>query len=409
MDKSFSDGTQEHGEILCPGCGKRHRMRTRWEDDKPHLGGLRYNADKARMGKWEYNYNLLRPTIEFQMPCGFRVHNEDIKTRRRMSESFDYSEPDNKGAELSHRSFTYQAVMVDYIDWMTLIKEKHDALRARANGNIDPWRIYTTERECLPFDANDVPVVSVISVSAGVTKNRDGLPGNKIRFFSLDRQQGKTSEGEFPYWWLVIRDVGFFDGVNPIPSQLVWEGRLDTDESVVQVLTEHGCQFHHGVADSGDDTTHVYKFCLRYGVNAIKGGTTEFYVHPSRVEGQQGPRRIFSPERPLHEMIGSPPRYPYIPVGDALLPDPREPMFWLYSKQGIRERFWWFRSSTDFKTPTDVSEDYKAHMDSEERVEIKNNNDEGVTAKWIQRRTRNDLFVCECYIAMQIEMAGIIG
>lgn len=406
FDKAFDDGTQQHWEVLCPGCHQFHLMRTRWEDKRPDLGGLRYDAEGARLGHYEYNYNLIRPTIRYQMPCGYTVNNEDLVTRRALSGSGRYSDGDNKGAELTHRSFTYQAVAVDFIDWMSLIKAKHDALRARALGDPEPWRRYVTEKECVSYDVNDIPSAIVVTTSKGIKKNREGLPRPRLRLFSLDRQQGKLAAGEFPHWWLVIRDVIWDKEKGRIRSRLVYEGKVETDEQVIGILKEHSCQMWQGVADSGDDTTHVYLFCLEHGINAIKGGREEYYVH------ENGARRIFSPERPLHAMLGAPPKYPYVSVNvggkEVMMPDPREPMFFLYSKHGIRERHHWMQTETIYEVPEDVSDDYTKHNQAEERQETVNPSDGMRVTKWVQVKDRNDLFVDECYIALQVDMAGSI-
>jgi hypothetical protein len=405
LDQAFKDGTGQHWNVRCPGCGKLHRMRTKWEDDKPQLGGLRYDADGCRRGHMDYDYNKLRSTIQFQMPCGFRVHNEDIAMRRQMSLGGQYEEPQHTGAELTHRSYTYQAVIVDYIDWMTLIKEKHSALKARALGDPEPWRRYTQERECIPYSADDIPIINSIKLSE-LKISPAGLPEPRLRVFALDRQAGEKSKGELPHWWLVVRDFKVFFGA--LKSRLVFEGMLETDDQVVAKLDELGCQRHHGCADSGDDTDHVYNFCMRNGINAIKGGKEQWYVH----EG--GARRTYSPERPLHSMLNYPPKYKYVEstINNGVVetePDPREPLFWLYSKGAIRERLHYIRSNTDYEIPADVSENYKEHNDAEERVKRQHPRTGEDIVEWIQRKRRNDLFVCECYAAMILDMSGALG
>ena len=91
------------------------------------------------------------------------------------------------------------------------------------------------------------------------------------------------------------------------------------------------------------------------------------------------------------------------------MPDPREPLFWLYSKSGIRERLYWLRKTTDYQTPGDVSEDYQHHQEAEERLARKHPRTGEEIVEWIQLRKRNDQFVNEAYIAMQVDMAGLIG
>jgi hypothetical protein len=410
LAKAFDEGTRQQWEVRCPGCGKFHVMRTRWDKKNPKLGGLRYDGDKARRtGGGRYDYNVIRSTIRYQMPCEYVIHN-DVTERKALSASGKYSKPES-GSDLEKRSYTYEAVTVDYIDWVMLVQEKHAALKALSLGDPEPWRRYRTERECIPYDANDNPFDGgYVVLNTEMKKNREGLPDPKIRFGNLDRQQGNRAENEFPHWWLLLRDVQLWtdpkDGITRLRTRLVYEGKVETDEEVIRILDEHKVVRHHVVADSGDDTTHVYLFCLKYGINAIKGGKSgDFYVHPN------GARRVYSPERPLHKMLNREPKFPYMKPdkkNEPGVPDPREPLFWLYSKVGIRERFHWLRTSTVFETPGDVSEDYQSHLDSEERVIMQHPVTGEEVARWIQKRKRNDQFVNECYCAMQIDQAGLI-
>lgn len=186
-------------------------------------------------------------------------------------------------------------------------------------------------------------------------------------------------------------------------SLLVFEGKLHTDDEVDRVLAEHGCKPRFGVADSGDDTEHVYQFCYKRGINCIKGGKQDLWQHAD------GSSRIFSEERPLAGMMpqGTPLKYE---TGDGLL-HIDEPVFILYSKANIRNRLAWIRSAQSgltWEVPEDVSDDYHKHMDAEELQATTGRHGESVS-QWVQVKERNDLFVCECYIALLMEWAGIIG
>jgi hypothetical protein len=404
LDQAHREGTMQQWEVWCPGCKKYHVLRTKWDEKRPDLGGLRYDATNCRRGFFEYDYNKMRTTIFYSMPCGFRVPNEDLIMRRGLSTSGKWSDPRNTGALLSNRSYSYDAVIVDYIDWMTLIQKKHEALKSRAYGDIAPWIKYCQEQECIPYDPNDVPSMNVTSVVTGLKKSREGLPAPRLRLFSLDRQQGEAKKGELPYWWLCIRDFKVEGG--KLKSRLVYEDKHEMDQDVIARLDEHKCNRWQGCADSGDDTTYVYTFCIKYGINAIKGGKTIFYTHDDQS------RHIYSQERPLHVMLNRPPNFDYVEVetneGVVLMPDPREPMFWLYSKQGIRERLHSLRTYTDYQTPDDVSDEYKSHQEAEQREERIIPSDGSRVYEWVQYKDRNDQFVNECYIAMQADKAGLV-
>jgi hypothetical protein len=391
LHQKFLSGTQEPWEISCPHCARRHYMQTRWDPKRPDLGGLRYDADGCRLGDGQYNYTKLAPTIRFQMPCGGEVP-DDRTIRRRMNLGADYGEPRNPGAPPRNFSYLMEAAAVDYIPWLTLVQEKHDALRALRLGDPEPWWRYLAERECRFYDPDeDRPVMSTITLNTKIKKNREGLPKRVARFGALDRQQGSLAKNELPHWWLVIRD---FDALGN--SLLVWEGKCLTDEDAVFQVSEHQVPPTCVVADSGHDTTHVYQFCLANGYNAIKGSAEAFFAH------RDGGRRIFSEERPLHQMLNIPPTRDN-PVA--------EPLFWHYSKAGILERLHWLRNSPEVKweVPGDVSEAYRKHIDSMEYVTRKHPRTNEPITEAVFRRERFDLLVCEAYCAMLAEMSGLIG
>jgi hypothetical protein len=410
LHAAFETGTKQRWTVRCPGCGLYHAMRTKWDEKQPQLGGLRYDAEGCRRDDGSYDYNKLEPTIRFQMPCGYLVR-ESITERRQLSLSGKYSEPENKGSHISERSYILEAVSVDYIPWMRLIKEKHDALKILRYGDAEPYRRYTTERECLFWTPEDRPLAGQVVLSSVRLTTGERLGGKRFTPFALDRQQGSAANDERPHWWLVIRDV-----MPNGDSLLVFEGKLLSDEAVVAKLDEFKCVRHHGVADSGDDTTHVYGFCLKHGINAVKGGggDDKFFRHEAEDGGTT--RRIFSPEKPLHAMIGAAPNYPYVeaflPDGKTVMvPDIREPLFWEYSRDGIFDRLAWLRKNpvVKWEVPASVSDAYKSHLESWELTEEQFGRSNETRSVWKQRRTRDDLWFCEAYIAMLMDQAGVIG
>lgn len=387
--QKFKSGTQQHWEVLCPHCGHHHEMRTEWDDKRPDLGGLRYNADGCRIGDG-YDYNKLERTIRFQMPCGGQVP-DDRAIRRRMSAGGRDGSPKNPGAK-NNRSFTLEAVSVDYIPWMSLIQEKHLALRALHLGDPEPWWKYLRERECRFVNKDeDRPVVNTIQINTKIKKNRGGLPGKVARLFALDRQQGRLAAGEFPHWWLVIRDFEI-DG----NSLLVWEGKVLTDADAIGILDSHECLRLCGAADTGFDTPHVYQFCLQHGINGIKGDGRPFFHH------KDGGRRIFSEEELLCLMANAP-RTRDNPA--------EEPLFWFYSKAGIYQRLHWLRNAAGIRhdAPGDVSEDYKKHNSRIEFVTRRHPRTGENITEIVFHGERYDLAWCEAAIAMLAEMAGLIG
>lgn len=402
LDLEYQSGTQQRWEVKCPGCRKYHVMRLKWEEARPDLGGLRYDAEGCRKENGDYDYFKMRSSVRLQMPCGYEVR-EDM--RRKISLTGRYSDPTNSGTDGTHRSYHISAASVDYIPFIKLIQEKHIALKAMAHGDPAPFRAYVTERECEFWDPDNRPLLKPIVLKINTKKNRHGLEGRFARYAALDRQQGSLKAGELPHWWLVIRDV-----MPNGDSLLVWEGKCLTDDDAIGVIREHGCLTRLAVADSGDDTTHVYQFCLRYGINAIKGSAENFFHHPDKS------KRIFSVEKPLHTMLGAPPTHAYqlrtVAGVMGWHPHIDEPMFWHYSNPGLLDRFHWLRSDRSvvkWEVPADVSDDYKKHMESWSLEERRVGTRKELVTEWRQVARRDDLHKCEQYIVMLMEKAGLIG
>lgn len=402
LHQAFLGGTQQHWEVKCPGCGLFHRMRTKWEPERPDLGGLRYDSENCKQPGGEYDYVKLKSTIRYQMPCSYLVGNSP-RERRVLSEAAQYSAGDNPGS--SRISCTLDGVSVHDLDWLEkLIIPKHQALKARLYGDEEPWRRYLQERECQFFKAGMHPITQNIILGTS-KKNRDGLPNRQVRFGAGDYQQGETSKGELPHWWAVIADLAI-DPDGKIHLLIVYEGKITTDDNLVAVFKDHEVMPSAVILDSSWSTAHVYQLCLAHGYYAVKGEDTDLFSGH-----EDGSRKIYSPPKPLHAMVNQPPVYPYQLVRGEHIPNAQEPMFIRYSKFGLMNRVAWLRSSpmVNFEIPSDVSKDFVSHMDSWQLEPRPNQKTLQVEQQWRQRRDRDDLLQCVCYIALNAEDAGFIG
>lgn len=414
LEVAMESATMRRWQVKCPGCGLYHTMRTRWEDDRPDLGGLRYELEGSRLESGDINYSRLIPTIRYQMPCGYvvRENPNDNTERRQLSLSGRYSEPNNPGAPPDEESYTLEAVSIDYIPWLDLIKQKHAARAALRNGDTKKWYDYLRERECIFPDPNDRPTLNRIVLS-DAKKDREGLSNRLMRAGGLDRQEGQKSKGEMPHWWGVIQDAALIDieytqkikeqydivGANigdlvtGLKIRTVYEGKILTDSDAADVMMRHEVNPHCVVCDSGDDTNHVYQFCMEHGFDATKGEDVRSFAHKG------GVRKTYSEERPLCLMMNM---FPTKPIDD-------EAQYFLYSQQGLMEKLSWLRSSPliVYETPSDVSQDFIDHMDSwqlENRRKVGTNQLQKV---YVQRKTRDDMLFCAGYCALSFERAGL--
>ena len=418
---AWEDGTMQEWETLCPGCGKFHVMRARWEDEKPELGGLRYDSEGCDMGNGKFNYNKLAPTIRYQMPCGFLVHNTPAE--RRAINRGRYSEPRNEGALLSHRSWNFEGVSCLAIDWLDLIREKHSALRALKAGDGKPWMRYVTERECRFYGEDSVPYSGQTIYNSCLKKNREGLKERAYRSATADWQQGFKAKGELQHYWLVIEDV-----LPNCNSQIVFEGKVESDAELLAELDAHEVPRSATWIDCSKNTKAILQLCYLNGMNAInlQLSRTGSFLHPD------GVRRFYSTGKPIHLELNTPPVFQPITKRDkksgALIsqPHPEEPTVVSLNKAGMLANHFFIRNmrvnvlaenpkagpgdyiSTEI--PADVSEEFKRQNESWERIpgHRPKNPEDGVEG--FRQRSRNDhLLMCRAYQDFLKDWLGLLG
>lgn len=387
LHKAFLSGTQQHWEVKCPGCHQYHVMRCAWKADESHLGGLRYDATGCRMGNHVYDYNKLAPTIRYQMPCGYQLKDE-IGPRRALSQSGRYSDPRNPGAQLTERSYTYEAVTCDWLPWLDIIKRKHAALKALDVGDYKPYFDYLREVECRFVDiGRDRPAPERVHIiTSQRKKNREGMPNRAFRFASVDWQRGKTSQGDTPHFWLLVQD---WDGA--ANSQLVWEGRCDTEGELVATLRDLDVKPICVVVDSSWNAPYIYSLCLKHGWNCLK------VDEKNEWKWADGANRFYSEPRPLFMVANQPPSQP-----DPAL----EPLFWQVGKYAIMERLVYLRQSkaVKYEIPSDVSDDFVTHFDSWS-LAMERKRDGQMVTKWTQSRDDDHLWQCAGYILSMVDLA----
>lgn len=392
LHQAFTAGTQEYWETPCGGCGLYHPLRTRWEEERPDLGGLRYDSEGCKRDDGSYDYNRLESTVRYQMPCGYTFR-DDEKERSKLSERGKYGEPHNPGAHRSESSWTLEAVSVHYISWMSLIQEKHNALKAIRYGDREPWMRYIQERECHFYDPDDRPLAQKITLNPAVRKGREGLSDRAMRAMTVDKQAGSAKKGEAPHFWAVIRDWKM-----NMDSLLVFEGRVGLEEDVEALRDRYQVEPRFVFIDSGYNATAVYAQCSKYGYRAIKGEAREHYTHI--LESGLKVRRFYSPEQFIDAFEGDHEGR----AGKFMIP------LFLYSKNGIRDKLSWIRDPKTgiiFDTPSDVSRDYKEHMESNELQEFPIPKTNQTQMLWAKIRAREDLYVCECYQCLPVDLAGL--
>lgn len=407
LHRAYEEGTMEVLESLCPGCGKFHQMRFRWNDKRPDLGGLRFDTSAGRQDGGKFNLNKIEPTIRYQMPCGYIVANR-TGDRKRLAAKYRAT---NDGALTYKRSWSYDAVAVSEISWMELAAEWLSACKAKKSGDEAPLRKFIQERECQFFKQDLIPFSGQIVFNTAITKNRAGMVNRAVRMWAADKQKGYKSKGELSHYWLVIRDIA-----ENGDSQLVFEGKIDTDAELLAVLTDHECSLFAGGIDGSWDTASVKEFCYRNGCNVFMANTSHkvSFLHSDKT------RHFHSEGELLHLEMKMPPRFEYQATMAGWQPAREEPMIIQYNVGGLLANLFFVKDHQqvceknglkDFikwEVPSDVSEDYQKQLDSWEPVAVNASNKN--TVEGFRPKHSNDhMTMCEGYIAMMEKMGGYIS
>jgi hypothetical protein len=451
LHEKFESGTKQYWEVKCPGCSNSHHesnavyhiMRTQYDDRRPDLGGLRYDSEKCRRGDGTFNYNLLAPTLHYQMPCGYRVQ-YDPAERRRLSDSGRYSAPHNEGATPGDISLTYDAVTCHNIEWLDLVKEKHAALRSLKAGDIEPFRKFMQERECRFFSSEYQPFQGKILISSGVQKKREGMKNRVGRLWKADWQKGYAHKSELEHFWLVIKDVDEFCN-----DLLVYEDRIDSENELIAILEEYDAlENGAGVIDCSFNTKHLLQFVYqtvasyaekgkRCGINAIMSNESHRGLFLHR---EDKVRRFYDEGQAICGKLSVVSIFDAVDTEQGLAPDPREPIVINVNKGGMIANHFFIREHKqrvidaeneaakkekrdprvpnpgeyiECVIPGDVSEDFKEHYEAWIRVgkEAKKRPDEVTSGveRFQQIRGADHMLICCAGIDMLKDWSGLLG
>lgn len=444
LHEKFESGTKQYWEVKCPGCGQYHVMRTHWDDQRPDLGGLRYDSEGSRKEDGSFNYNKLLPTLRYQMPCGYLVYN-DPAARRRLSDSGRYSAPHNEGATPGDISLTYDAVTCHNIEWLDLVKEKHAAFRSLKNGDIEPFRKFMQERECRFFNTNYQPFQGQIVISRGVNKRREGLKDRAGRLWKADWQKGFKSRAELEHFWLVIKDV------DPLCNDLlVYEGMINSESELIAILEEYDALEHGaGVIDCSFNTKHLLQFVYqtvavyaeqgkRCGMNAIMSNASHVRLFKHREDGVY---RFYDEGKAICGELNVGSIFEPIDTDKGFAPHPDEPVVININKGGMIANHFFIRehkqrvieaekeaakkegrpardiSPSEYiecVIPEDVSEEFKEHYESWIRIgkppeKTKNEIISSGVEKFMQIRDADHMLICCAGIDMLKDWSGLLG
>lgn len=415
LEAAYEAGSMDVWENLCPGCGKYHIMRFRWDDKNPELGGLRFDTSAGRQENGKYNLQKIKPTIRYQMPCGFIVR-DTPEERRKLTGRYRSTNP---GAIEEIKSWTYEAVSVLEIDWFDLVCEWLKAVRALKTGDGEPLKKFVQERECKFYSPQSVPYSGATIYNTSLKKNRNGMGDKKLyRAAKFDWQKGYKHKGELQHYWGVIVDVDI-----DANSQLVWEGMVESDSELIAEIDAHEVPRCNVWIDcTGTNKKSILQLCYQNGMNAIDLGISRqtLFLHPD------GVRRFYSAGKPIYKELNTPPVFEPIvrrnkKTGEREeFQNPEEPTVVSLNKAGLLANYFFIRNmkaavlasnpkatAADYislEIPDDVSEDFKQQNESWQVVPGHRGSAKDDSVDGFKPRSNNDhLLMCMAYHCFELE------
>ena len=343
----------------------------------PELGGLRFDSGAGRVEGGKYSLNKVMPTIRYPMPCGVLVHDTPAERRALVGQ---YRQT-NSGALAEKKSWNYEAVSVAEIRWPDLVEEWLTACKANKSGDNNPLKKFVQERECRFWNpATHIPFQGTTLYNVSL-KSRGSMPGAVYRGAKFDWQAGYKAKGELEHYWGVILDVDI--NAN---SQLVWEGKCNSDAELLAELDAHNVPHKNAWLDvTGVQVKRHMQFCYQNGLNALNLNMSraQGFIHADKV------RRFYSEGKPIHKELNTIPVFEYQTTrnekGERIeAPHPDEPVVVELHKAGMLAFYFFIRNmranvlkenpkatEADYiriDIPDDVSEEFKQMMESWEVV-----------------------------------------
>jgi hypothetical protein len=233
------------------------------------------------------------------------------------------------------------------ISWAQVVKEWVLAQEAKKAGDLEPLKQCINQRFAQFWqEPSDVPVLEVTGDPYRKKDYHDGQAwdGEHFRFLTVDVQKG--------HFWAVVR-AWKLGGA----SRLLWEGRVETWESLRYLQDRYHIENRCVFVDSRYDKDAVAKACIvqRQGHtappwNMLLGEDSEGYmikVHTRRI------LRVFSSYVSGQTADGLP--YRSIKFSNAL----------------AKNKLAALMGTDHFGVPVDASRSYHAQMQSERKVEVK--------------------------------------
>lgn len=379
--RKFETTDQREWTFECPHCGRRQPFK--WENVEWS------KSARDETGEWDFT-EVRRTTILRCEHCNHYF--EDSDATRRMLNATGHFVRTNPNASVENVGFHWNALCA--MSWGKLAEIYLRAKAAAKQGDTSllqqfyqkrlalPWREYAEDYR-MEIATSGYRMGELWDEEAGV--NRYGQVIEPPFDDSSIPLRILTVDCQMDHFFAVVR-AWTAEG----SSRLIWCERLLTFDDVE--LLQERFEIHANLVfvDAGHATYDVYRECAKRGWIALIGDRRLTFVH--KVKKGQAIQRFYSPRRKVSLGTG---RFCYV-------------HYW--SNLNIKDTLARLRRNQDptrgitWEVPDDITEEYLAQMESEQRIKEKN------TWVWKQIGKRpNHYFDCEAMQAAAATMLKIIG
>ncbi len=255
-DQSFSSGTREEWQFLCPKCRKHHVPQ--WSVPHGMLGGVKWSPDAKRAdGSW--SEARVAETLRYQCPqCGHEFEPTPANAYA-LNEGGIYIANNPEPAPF-HYSFHWNCIASDFSQLAGVALEFLKAKAAIKRGTTALLKEFTQKKLAEAW-SDEIQTID-LNVQPGEYDMGDQWPDEFRRFLTVDVQRD--------HFWFVCR-AWSKDG----RSRLVDCGRLSTWGELVDKARVLNVPARQVWVDSGYNASDVYRQCAANGWVAIKGEKAE--------------------------------------------------------------------------------------------------------------------------------------
>lgn len=271
---AFLAGDQRHWHVKCPNCDHSEHLQWRYlrydenEDEQAVIESIRYECPNKECD------HAWRDTPEDRAYLAREIANggggewvaHNLKTKR------------------DSASWTWNALLPEWVSWGELVTEWREAQIAKRAGNLEPLKVFLNESAVEPYEEeHSSEPVTILAKDYNLVDYAKGeeIDGESFRFMTIDRQQS--------HWWAVIR-AWRFDG----SSRLLHFGKVETREGLEEVRKRFNVPTAYTFEDASHKETDVFQDCIDFGWTAIRGSKEDIAGFTHILTSGRKVKRLFS-------------------------------------------------------------------------------------------------------------------